>query len=184
MPKPPTTVAQYLASLPEDLRREVARVRDEINRRLPAGYEEGIQYGMIGWYVPHSIFPRGYHCDPAKPLPFAALAGRKHGVSVAFMSLYADKDGWRRFQDAWKATGERLDKGVCCVRFREAKDATVRLLGDVVSRIPVDRYVARYVEMLRSMGKWSDDAKAAPARATKRRPARTRSAAAAKPRRR
>src|SRR5262245_31337269 len=102
MPKPPATVAAYLASLPEDLLREVSLVRDEINRRIPAGYEEGIQYGMIGWSVPHSTFPRGYHCDPSKPLPFAALAGRKHGVSIGFMCLYVDPAEWKRFQKAWK----------------------------------------------------------------------------------
>lgn len=155
MPTPPSSVAAYLASLPEDLRREVSAVRDAVNRGLPAGYEEGIQYGMIGWYVPHAIFPQGYHCNPKQPLPFAALAGRKHGVSVGFMGMYGDDARWARFQRAWAATGEKLDKGVCCVRFRHATPATLALLRDTVADLPVEAYVGRYVETLRRLGKWS-----------------------------
>lgn len=153
MPKPATTVAAYLDSLPDGVRREVERVREAIHRKLPRGYEEGIRCGIIAWSVPPSVFPNGHPGAPERPMPFAALAGRKNGVSVAFLTHYADREEWARFQRAWKTTGERLDVGACCVRFQEAKDSTLRLLGDVVARTPVKRYVECYLGMLKNMGK-------------------------------
>jgi hypothetical protein len=76
------TVDAYLAELPEDRREVVQAVREKILANLPAGYEEGMQYGMIGYFVPHSIYPPGYHCDPKQPLPFASLASQKNYISV------------------------------------------------------------------------------------------------------
>src|SRR5712671_3188102 len=82
------TVEEYLAELPEDRRTAISAVRDVILANLPAGYAEGMQYGMIGYCVPHSIFPAGYHCDPKQPLPFAALASQKNYMSLYLMSVY------------------------------------------------------------------------------------------------
>lgn len=158
MPVPAQSVDAYLVALPDALRREASLVRDEINRRLPAGYQEGIQCGMIGWSVPHSIFPRGYHCDPRQPLPFAGLAGRRHGVSVGVMCLYADPEASERFAKARRATGESLDMGTCCVRLRTAKASTLAVLGDAVARVPVARHVARYQPMLERLDTWSSAA--------------------------
>ena len=72
------TVNEYLKSLPEDRREAIESVRHVVLKSLPKGYEEGMQYGMIGYYVPHSLYPAGYHCDPKQPLPFASLASQKN----------------------------------------------------------------------------------------------------------
>src|SRR5258707_3534246 len=83
-----TTVEQYLAGLPDDRRSAIEAVRNVILKNLDTDYEEGMQYGMIGYYVPHSVYPAGYHCDPRQPLPFAALASQKNYMSLYLMSLY------------------------------------------------------------------------------------------------
>ena len=118
-----TTVAAYLAELPEDRRAALTALRDLIRKHIDPGFSEGVGYGMIGWSVPHSRYPAGYHCNPKDPLPFAGLASQKN-----YMSLYicppsmgevdaaaeAEAD-W--FRAAWAKTGKKLDMGKCCIRF-------------------------------------------------------------------
>src|SRR4051812_24463966 len=87
-----TTVEQYLAELPADRRAAIQAVREVIRQNLDADYEEGMQYGMIGYYVPHRVFPAGYHCDPQQPLPFAGIASQKGYMAVYLMCVYGDGD--------------------------------------------------------------------------------------------
>ena len=94
------TVKEYLASLPEERRAAISAVRDVIRKHLPEGYEEGMQYGMIGYYVPHSIFPAGYHCDPKQPLPYASLGSQKHHMAIYLMCVYGDASPTWRIQPA------------------------------------------------------------------------------------
>src|SRR5476649_324823 len=86
------TVAAYLASLPDDRRAIVKKVRAVVRANLDPLYAEGMQYGMIGWFVPHRVYPAGYHCDPKQPLPFAALASQKNHLSLYLMALYGDAE--------------------------------------------------------------------------------------------
>ena len=99
------TVEAYLAELPEDRRHILQAVREVILRNLPAGYEEGMQYGMIGYFVPHAVYPAGYHCDPKQPLPFAGLASQKNHVSLYLMCIYGDQAQRAWFEKAWAAAG-------------------------------------------------------------------------------
>ena len=87
-----TSVDQYLAGLPADRRDAIEAVRAVILENLPKGYEEGMQYGMIGYYVPHRVYPAGYHCDPLQPLPFAALASQKNHMSLYLMCIYGNPE--------------------------------------------------------------------------------------------
>src|ERR1035437_6231700 len=84
-----TTVEEYLAGLPEDRGRAIGAVREIILKNLDKAYEEGMQYGMIGYYVPHRVFPAGYHCDPKQPLPLAALGSQKNYMSLHLMWIYS-----------------------------------------------------------------------------------------------
>ena len=147
------TVADYLASLPEDRRHIVESVRKVILDNLDSGYSEGMQYGMIGYAVPHSVFPAGYHCDPKQPLPFAAIASQKNYVSVYLMGLYcgcekelSGEAKW--FTDAWAASGKKLDKGRACLRFKKLDDIALDVIGESVRRIPAQRYIERYQQVL------------------------------------
>lgn len=144
-----STVAEYLASLPADRRAALEAVRTVIKKNLDADYEEGMQYGMIGYYVPHRVFPAGYHCDPKQPLPFAALASQKGGMSLHLMGLYIGPEGKEPpeaddFRTAWTKTGRKLDMGKACVRFKKLEDVALDVLGDTIRRLPVKLYVARY----------------------------------------
>jgi len=176
------TVAQYLAELPADRRAALEAVRKVILKNLDTkgGYEEGMQYGMIGYYVPHRVFPAGYHCDPKQPLPFAGLASQKNYMSLYLAGVYCGCDGgadtsdvtW--FRNAWAKTGKKLDMGKACIRFKKVDDLALDVVGESIRRIPVKKYLAHYEASILSMSK----AKAARAsqRPTARKPAPKRTA--------
>jgi len=150
------TVEQYLAQLPAERRVEVERVRQVILANLDrSGLEEGMQYGMIGYFVPHRLFPDGYHCDPKQPLPWGGLAAQKSHCSLYLMGLYlGDVPGSRNgalsrwFRDAWKKSGKKLDMGKACIRFKRADDLALDVVGEVVRRIPAKDYISWYCEVL------------------------------------
>lgn len=141
------TVDEYLASLPEERRVALETVRQVILDNLDAGYAEGMSYGMIGYFVPHSVFPPGYHCNPKDPLPFAGLAAQKNHMSVYLMSLYMGVDGaedsW--FETAWEKSGKKLDRGKSCIRFKKLADLDLKILGEAVARVPAQRYIELYL---------------------------------------
>ena len=161
-----TIVDEYLAQLPGDRRAAVEAVRSVIKQNLPKGYEEGVQYGMIGFYVPHELYPPGYHCDPRQPLPFAGLASQKNYMSVYLTCTYGDAVHEEWFRKAWAKTGKKLDMGKSCIRFNKVEDLALDVIGEAIARLPVDEYIKAYESRL----------KQAPARA---RPAKS----SAKPRR-
>ena len=146
------TVDEYLASLSDDRRELVSVVRDVVRANVPVGVDERMQYGMIGWVVPHEVYPSGYHTDPEQPLPFAALASQKRYVSLYLMGLYCgcgsgvedETPDARWFRAAWTATGRKLDMGRSCVRFRRLEDVPLEVVAEAVGRIPVQTYVERY----------------------------------------
>ena len=142
------TVAEYLKSLPPDRREAISAVRKVILDNLPEGYEECMSYGMIGYVVPHRIYPKGYHCDPSLPLPYANLASQKNHMALYLMCCYGDKatDDW--FRKAWAAAGKKLDMGKSCVRFKKLEDVSLEVIGQVIARVPVKNYIARIEQVL------------------------------------
>jgi len=138
------TVDEYLLELPEDRRELVETVRAEILKNLPNGYEEGMQYGMIGYFVPHRLYPAGYHCNPKQPLPFASLASQKQSVSVYLSCVYSDKGQAEWFRKAWEKTGKKLNMGKSCVRFRKLEEVALKVIGQAVKRVPVAKFIATY----------------------------------------
>jgi hypothetical protein len=155
MPSDATTVSAYLASLPADRRATVAAVREVIRANLDPAYEEGMQYGMIGYYVPHRVYPPGYHANPKQPLPFAALASQKNHLSLYLMGVYTGSDDGagespvaRWFREAWAKTGKTLDMGKACVRFKRIEDLALEVIGEAIRRIPAKTYIAQYEAVL------------------------------------
>lgn len=138
------TVKDYLRELPEDRRTAISAVRETILKNLQPGFEEGMQYGMIGYYVPHSIYPAGYHCDPKQPVPFACLASQKNYMSLYLLSSYsgAGEEQWLREQFA--KAGKKLDMGKCCVRFKKLEDLPLAVVGEAIRRVSVASYIATY----------------------------------------
>ena len=136
-----STVKEYLAEQPEDRRAALEAVRKVILKNLDPDFEEGIQYGMIGYYVPHRVFPAGYHCDPKQPLPFAALGAQKNYMSLHLMCVYMNPELAASFQDAWKKTGKKLDMGKACVRFKKVEDLALDVIGQTIKRVTAKKYI-------------------------------------------
>lgn len=138
------TVSAYLAELPPDRRAALEAVRRVILANIDPAFEERMGYGMIGYAVPHSIYPAGYHCDPKQPLPFMGLASQKNHMSVYLMSLYGESSDEKWFRAAWAKTGKKLDMGKCCIRFRKLDDLALDVIAEAVRRVPVQTYIERY----------------------------------------
>jgi len=141
-----TTVADYLKEQSPEGRRILQAVRKVILANLDRDFEEGMQYGMIGYYVPHRVFPPGYHCDPRQPLPFVALAAQKNYYSLYMMGLYVGTEEEAAFRKAWAATGKKLDMGKCCVRFKSLDDLPLELIGHQIARETAQGHIRRYQE--------------------------------------
>jgi hypothetical protein len=143
-----TTVQQYLAELPADRRAQLNAVRAVIKKNIDKGFKEGVGYGMIGWSVPHSIYPPGYHCDPKTPLPFAGMAAQKNHLSLYIMCVYFEggEHDWLRQQFA--KAGKKLDMGKSCIRFQKAEDLHLEAIGQVFKRTTVKKYVEMYEKSL------------------------------------
>lgn len=140
----PTTVKAYLDTLPPDRKQALQAVRRAVNKGLGKGFKEGVQYRMIGWFVPHSLYPDGYHCDPRQPLPFASLASQKRHMALYLMCIYGDEKERAWFEKAWARTGLKLDMGKSCVRFKRLEDLPLDLITEAVSRVSVEDFIANY----------------------------------------
>ena len=162
-----TTVKAYLAELPEDRRHALEAVRKVILKNLDKGYAESMTYGMIGYFIPHSVYPPGYHCDPKMPLPFASLASQKNHMSLGLMSLYGNMAQFSWFQSEWAKTGKKLDMGKACIRFKRLEDLPLELIGEAVRRATVKAYIDHYETALLTMNKAAAARKAGKASVSK-----------------
>jgi len=144
MPSQAKTVSEYLAALPADRRAALQKVRAVIRKNLDKSIVEGIQYGMIGYWVPHSVYPDGYHTDPKQPLPFASLASQKQHMAVYLFAIYTSNDDRETFQANWKKTGKKLDMGKSCVRFKKIEDVPLEVVGSAIRRMTLKRYLGLY----------------------------------------
>ena len=135
------TVADYLAELPPERRAEVAAVRDVVNAALPAGYREGMGYGMIGWVIPLERYPDTYN---GQPLAYAGLAAQKNSYSLYLNFIYASAERAESFKAAWAARGKKLDMGKSCIRFKHASDLALDLIADEIASTSPDQFIAAY----------------------------------------
>lgn len=156
------TVDEYLLGLPPDRRETLNAVRNVILANLPEGYEESMSYGMIGYVVPHSRYPKGYPCNPKEPLPFINLGAQKNHLSPHLMSVYGDAKTEQWFRKAWEGTGKKLDMGKACVRFKRLEEVPLEVIGQVVARTPVAEYIRR-IELAMSSRKSARDKPRTPA---------------------
>lgn len=162
------TVAEYLASLPADRRAALEAVRKVFRDNLDPAYSEGMSYGMIGYCIPHSVYPAGYHCDPRQPLPYAGMASQKNHMSLYLMCVYGndgDNDLYRWFTDAWKKTGKKLDMGKACVRFKKVEDLALDVIAELLRKTPAKAYIAHYEAAIQNNAANAAKRKAARAKA-------------------
>jgi uncharacterized protein YdhG (YjbR/CyaY superfamily) len=140
-----TSVEEYFDFLPEDRQKPMKELRKVIKNNLPKGFKEVMSYGMVGYVVPHSIYPDGYHCDPKLPLPFMCLASQKNFISFYHMGVYSDKKilDWFTSEYAKRSKG-KLDMGKSCIRFKKPDQIPFELIGELVSKISVEDWIRTY----------------------------------------
>lgn len=145
-----TTPDQYIAELPEDRKEVMQQLRETVKENLPQGFEETMQYGMISYVVPHSIYPDGYHCTPTDALPFMSIASQKNHISVYHSGIYTDPEllAWFKAEYPKHATG-KLDMGKSCIRFKNPKKVPVKLLGELSTKVTVDEWISTYESVIK-----------------------------------
>ena len=154
MSSKPTTVDEYIATLPEDRKKAIAELRKVIKKNIPKGFQEGISYGMPGYVVPHSKYPAGYHCDPKLPLPFLTFASQKNFIAIYHMGIYADSKLLQWFTEAHdKASAKKLDMGKSCLRYKNPEDIPYQLIGELVAKITPDDWIEMYERNFKNKGK-------------------------------
>ena len=139
------TPEAYIKNLPKERKDAITKLRKTILDNLPKGFSETMSYGMIGYVVPHSIYPQGYHCKPELPLPFINLASQKNFIAVYHMGIYANKELLDWFvQEYPKHAKRKLDMGKSCIRFKKMDDIPYDLIGVLTSKITTDKWIEIY----------------------------------------
>lgn len=139
------TPEEYINALPADRKEVISEIRKVILKNLPKGFKECISYGMLGYVVPHSKYPKGYHCDPKLPLPFMNIASQKNFVAIYNMGVYADSKLLKWFTNEYpKHSKAKLDMGKSCIRFKKLNQIPYELIGELAAKITVDNWIELY----------------------------------------
>ncbi|MDG0974545.1 MAG: DUF1801 domain-containing protein [Crocinitomicaceae bacterium] len=136
---------EYMSQLPEERKAPMEKLRKTVLANLPAGFNEEMSYGMLGYVVPHSTFPRGYHCDPKLPLPFMSIASQKKFIALYHMGIYAKKELLDWFVSEYpKHCKFKLDMGKSCIRFKKTEDIPYELIAQLCQKMTVDEWIRIY----------------------------------------
>ena len=136
---------QYVNSLPDDRKEAITQIRKIILKNVPKGFQEEMSYGMLGYVVPHKLYPAGYHCNPELPLPFISLASQKNFIALYHMGMYADKKLLQWFTTEYpKHTKAKLDMGKSCIRFKKVDQIPYKLIEELVKKMTVKDWITIY----------------------------------------
>lgn len=140
----------YLAELPEERQQIMHDLREVIRQNIPAGFDEQMGYGMLGYVVPHTLYPAGYHCDPKQPLPFMGIASQKNHIAVYHMGMYANEDLLNWFRAEYpKHSKTKLDMGKSCIRFKKPEHVPLTLIGELASKMTPQEWIELYESVLK-----------------------------------
>ena len=143
-------IEEYLNELPKDRKTAMNNLRETILANIPKGFNEEMSYGMIGYVVPHSIYPNGYHCNTKLPLPFINIASQKNFIALYHMGIYASPDLLKWFTDEFpKHSNQKLDMGKSCIRFKKADQIPFNLIADLVQKMSVEEWIAIYESQIK-----------------------------------
>lgn len=144
-----TTPEQYVRELPAERKEPVTQLRNTILKNLPKGFKEVMSYGMIGYVVPHEIYPAGYHCDPKLPLAFMNIASQKNFIALYHMGIYGSSKLLKWFVEEYpKHTTAKLDMGKSCIRFKKPEHIPYKLIGELVKKVTVKDWIETYEKIL------------------------------------
>ncbi|MBK7109439.1 MAG: DUF1801 domain-containing protein [Chitinophagales bacterium] len=139
------TVKEILTSLPQERAEPFNKLHDVIIKNLPKGFEAAMSYGGLGYVVPHTLYPEGYHCKPSEPLPFAGIASQKNSINFYHMGIYADPKLLNWFVSEYpKHSKQKLDMGKSCIRFKKLDDIPYKLIGELMKKISVKEWITIY----------------------------------------
>lgn len=151
MPIKPTTVEDYINALTPDRKEAVSKLRQVFLENLPEGFVETINYGMIGYVVPHTLYPEGYHCDPKQPLPFINIASQKGFIAIYHIGLYADDKLLEWFTSEYpKHSKTKLDMGKSCIRFKKTEQIPFELIAQLAKKITPNDWIETYVKQFKT----------------------------------
>jgi len=140
----------YISQVPEERQDSLKKLRQVIKDNLPNGFEEGMQYKMIGYYVPHSVYPDGYHCDPKTPLPFMSFASQKNSVNLYHSGIYANPELQKWFVSEYpKHCKRKLDMGKSCIRFKKMDDIPFELIGELTRKMTAKEWISIYETVIK-----------------------------------
>ena len=141
---------EYVAQLPEERRAAISKIRETINTHLPDGFKEQMSYGMIGYVVPHTLYPSGYHCEPELPLPFINVASQKNYIALYHMGIYANQELLNWFVEAHpNHCKTKLDMGKSCIRFKKMDQIPYDLIGQLAKKMTVEDWVTLYESVIK-----------------------------------
>ena len=144
------TPEAYINALPQDRKDAVSKLRKVILKNLPNGFTETMGYGMLGYVVPHSIYPDGYHCDPKLPLPFMSIASQKNFVGVYHMGIYANKELYDWFVNEYpKHSNRKIDMGKSCIRLKKIEEIPYELIGELASKMTPNEWIKIYEKAIK-----------------------------------
>jgi len=144
------SVEEILTNLPLERVEPFTKLHDVIVKNLPKGFEVAISYGGLGYVVPHTLYPMGYHCKPIEPLPFAGIASQKNSINVYHMGIYADPKLLEWFVAEYpKHTKQKLDMGKSCIRFKKLDDIPYKLIGELMKKMSVEEWIIMYEKNLK-----------------------------------
>lgn len=145
-----TSIEEFVDELAADRKQAISALREVILKNIPAGFKETMSYGMIGYVVPHSLFPKGYHCNPKLPLPFINLNSQKGFIAIYHMGIYADPALLNWFVEEYpKHTSAKLDMGKSCIRFKKIDQIPYALIGELASKMTVENWIEAYENLIR-----------------------------------
>ena len=145
-----TTVEAYMKELPADRQKAINNLRKIILKNMPKGFKEEMSYGMIGYVIPHKLYPKGYHCNPSLPLPFMNIASQKNFIAVYHMGIYASKPLMDWFiKEYAKSTTIKLDMGKSCIRFKDPESIPFTLIGELAAKVQAADWINLYESMLK-----------------------------------
>jgi len=143
--------ADYISKLPEDKQSAMKKLRSTIRKQLPKGFKEEMSYGMIGYVVPHSKYPDGYHCNPKLPLPFITIASQKNFIALYHMGIYAHTPLFDWFVKEYpKHCTRKLDMGKSCIRFKKVEEIPYDLIGELVTKMDLKQWIDIYEANVRN----------------------------------
>lgn len=145
-----TSATDYIAEMPLERQAAFKKLRAAIKKNLSPGFKEAMGYGMLGYCVPHSKYPAGYHCNPKDPLPFMSIASQKNFIAVYHMGIYASPELLKWFTEAHaKASPKKLDMGKSCIRYKKPEDIPIDLIGELAGKMSADEWITLYEKNLK-----------------------------------